>query len=62
MIPLEQFLAAQHNKFEDDKVKAHFGEKGGLKVAATNIQLVDLHFQSSRYEALSVRAAQHREL
>ena len=62
VVPLEQFLAAQHNKFEDDQVKKHYGEKGNLKVAATNIQLVDLHFQSGRYEALSVRAAQHREL
>jgi GR25 family glycosyltransferase involved in LPS biosynthesis len=67
MVPLEQFIAARHNKFEDEKFKEHSSENGAhrsnrLNVCATNIQLVDLHFQSRRYDAMSARAAMHREL
>jgi GR25 family glycosyltransferase involved in LPS biosynthesis len=62
IVPLEQFIAARHNKFEDDTLKEHTKEQGELKVCATNIQLVDLHFQSRRYDNLSPRAAQQREL
>ena len=61
VIPIEQYIAAHHNKFEDPAVEKHYKlSSKNLQVSACNIQLVDLHFKSRRYDSLSDRAKNQR--